>query len=64
MCFGLNPGSKQALMSGHSAKYFLSLLPLICLLSVVTARPTGAGHLEEDAQGGPYFSLKLPERRL
>lgn len=51
-------------MSGHSAKYFLSLLPLICLLSVVTARPTGAGHLEEDAQGGPYFSLKLPERRL
>lgn len=51
-------------MSAHSAKYFLSLLSLIWLLSVVAARPVGAGHLEEEAQGGLYFSPKLPERRL
>lgn len=47
-------------MSGHSAKYFLSLLPLIWLLLVVAARSLGAGHLEEEAQGGLYFSPKLP----
>lgn len=35
--FGFDPGSKQAFTSRHSAKYFLSLIPLIPLQSVVAA---------------------------